>query len=67
MSENILAIFLGITGGLFALIVVAYLIVSKNLKKSDTKKIQQLREGTKDKTFSWLGEITKHAKQISGN
>ncbi len=39
-------------GGLFAIIVVAFLIVSKKSKSSEIKQIQQLREGTQEKSFS---------------
>ena len=38
--------------GLFAIIVVAYLIIRKKLNKSDYKQIKQLREGTKESSFS---------------
>ena len=34
------------------LIVAAYVILSKKLKASDTMQIKQLREGTKEKSFS---------------
>ena len=35
------------------LIVVAYVALSKKIKASDTVQIKQLREGTKEKSFSW--------------
>lgn len=35
------------------LIVIAYVALSKKLKASDTMQIKQLREGTKEQTFSW--------------
>ena len=34
-------------------IVVAYVALSKKMKTSDTMEIKQLREGTKEKSFSW--------------
>ena len=39
-------------GGLFVIIVIAFLIVSKKSKSSEIRQIQRLREGTKEKTFS---------------
>ena len=39
-------------GVLFLGIIVAYFVIMKKLNKSETRKIQQLREGTKEKTFS---------------
>ena len=52
MSNNVIYIILGITGGLFALIVVAYLILRSKVNKGDMKKIRQLREGTKQNRYS---------------
>ena len=52
MSEQVIYYILGITGGLFALIVVAYLIIKSKVNKSDMKKIRQLREGTKQNKYS---------------
>ena len=50
-SKLILYLMAGI-GVLFMAIVVAYVVLSKKLKSSDTMQIKQLREGTKEKTFS---------------
>ena len=47
-----MAIFIGIIGGLFALLVVAYLIVSKKANNKNTKYVRQLVEGTKKSSFS---------------
>ena len=47
MSNQILYIMIGIAGGLFALVVVAYLIIRSQANKGDMKKIRQLREETK--------------------
>lgn len=52
MSNQVLFYLMGITGGLFALIVVAYLIIRSKTNKGDMKKIRQLREGTSQKKFS---------------
>ena len=40
-------------GVLFMAIVVAYVVLSKKLKASDTMQIKQLREGTQEKSFSF--------------
>ena len=52
MSNQILYYLMGIVGGLFALIVVAYLIIRSKTDKGDAKKIRQLREGTKQNKYS---------------
>lgn len=52
MSNQILFYLVGITGGLFALIVVAYIIIRSKTNKGDMKKIRQLREGTKQNKYS---------------
>lgn len=52
MSNQILYYIMGIVGGLFALIVIAYLIIRSKTNKGDMKKIRQLREGTKQNKFS---------------
>ena len=40
-------------------IVVAYVVLSKKLKASDTMQIKQLREGTQEKSFSFEILISK--------
>ena len=52
MSNQILLYLIGITGGLFALIIVGYLIIRSKSGAGDMKKIRQLREGTKQKKYS---------------
>ena len=52
MSNQILYYMMGIVGGLFALIVVAYFVIRSKTDKGDMKKIRQLREGTKQKKYS---------------
>ena len=39
-------------GGLFVLIVIAYIMLSKKMKSSDTMQIKQLRKGTQESKFS---------------
>jgi hypothetical protein len=43
---------MGISGGLFLFIIIAYLIIQKSLNKTDMKKIKQLRQGTEKKFTS---------------
>lgn len=52
MSNQIIYYMLGITGGLLALIVVAYVLIKPRMSKADMKKIRQLREGTKQNKYS---------------
>ena len=44
MSNQILYYIMGIIGGLFALIVIAYLVIRSKTNKGDMKKIRQLRK-----------------------
>ena len=52
MSNQILYYIMGITGGLFAVILIAYFMIKPKMSKSDMKKIRQLREGTKQNKYS---------------
>ncbi len=52
MSNQTLLYIMGISGGLFVLILIAYFIIQKSLNKGDVKRIKQLREGTKEKKFT---------------
>jgi len=52
MSNQIMYYILGITGGLFALIVIAYFVMRSKMDKGEMKKIRQLREGTKQNKYS---------------
>ena len=54
MSNQILYYMMGIVGGLFALIVVAYFVIRSKTDKGDMKKIRQLREGTKQNKYSMV-------------
>ncbi len=51
MSNQILYILMGVSGGLFILIVVAYAILRRG-NRDDLKQIRQLREGTKSNKYS---------------
>ena len=52
MSTQMLLYVIYAVGGIFGAIVVAYLIISKKMQKSDYQKIQKLRQGTKSNGFS---------------
>ena len=52
MSNQMLFYIMGISGGLFVFILVAYFIMQKMLDKTDIKKIKKLREGTQEKKFT---------------
>ena len=51
-SNTIIYYIMGGTAGLFVLIILAYVILSKKMQKSEYKKIQRLQEGTKENRFS---------------
>lgn len=52
MESNILYIIMGITLGLLAIIVVAYLMLRKKMQNSDVKRINSLINDTKEKRYS---------------
>ena len=52
MSNDILMYLLIVVGALFAMVVVAYLILRKKLQSSGIREIQKLRAGTEEKKFS---------------
>lgn len=52
MSNEILFYIMGGTVGLFAIIVIAYYILSKKMKKSEYKQIAELQQGTKSNKHS---------------
>lgn len=52
MSNEIIYIIMGISVALIIIIGIAYYIISKKMKKSEYKKIQQLQKGTKTSNFS---------------
>ncbi len=53
MSNHTIYIIMGIAGGAFLLIILAYYIISKKMGKSEYKKIQKLQQGTKAESFSF--------------
>ena len=53
MSTNMLLYVIYGVGGVFAFIVIAYLILSKRMKKSDYQQIKKLRQGTESNSFSF--------------
>jgi len=52
LESNILYIIMGITLGLLAIIVVAYLMLRKKMQNSDVKRINSLINDTKEKRYS---------------
>ena len=52
MSNNMLLYVIYGIGGIFAFIVIAFLVLNKQMEKSDYKKIQKLRKGTESNKFS---------------
>lgn len=52
MNPDMLMYLMAGVGGLFAVIVLAYIILRKKSQSSEMKQIQRLREGTKEKSFS---------------
>jgi len=52
LESNILYIIMGITMGLLAIIVVAYLMLRKKMQNSDVKRINSLINDTKEKRYS---------------
>ncbi len=52
MSQNMLLYFMGGICGLFAAIVIAYLLISKKMQTKETRYVRQLVEGTKKTSFS---------------
>ena len=52
MSNQALYYIIGIAGGAFVFIIIAYFALQKKLDKSDLKRIKELRAGTKQNNFS---------------
>ncbi len=52
MNNNMLLYLIYGVGGVFALIVIAYLILAKRMKKSDYQQIKKLRQGTESGKYS---------------
>ena len=52
MDNNMILYMMIGAGALFFIVIIAYMIIMKKQNKAEVKHIQQLREGTKAKTFS---------------
>lgn len=52
MSNETIYMILGIIGGIFIVLILAYYILAKKMQKSEYRKIQKLQQGTKTKSFS---------------
>ena len=52
MNNNMILYMMIGAGALFFIVIIAYMIIMKKQNKAEVKHIQQLREGTKAKTFS---------------
>lgn len=52
LSNQMLLYIMGIAAGLFAFIIIAYFLLKKQLNKGEAKRIRELRQGTKEKSFS---------------
>ena len=52
MSNETIYIFMGIVIAIFAVVVIAYLLLRKKMQSSDVARIERLRKGTQEKTFS---------------
>ncbi len=52
MRNQILFYMIGITGGLFAILMIVYFVIRSKTDTKDMKKIRQLREGTKQNKYS---------------
>ena len=53
MSNEIIFYIMGITAACFVFILIAYVVLSKKMKKSEYKQIQKLQQGTKERRFSF--------------
>ena len=52
ISNQTLLYIMGIAGGLFVILLISYFILKKQLNKGEAKRIRELREGTREKSFS---------------
>lgn len=52
MSDQILYYIIGIAGGAFVFILIAYFVLQKKLNKGDMRRIKELKQGTKANAFS---------------
>lgn len=51
-GNNLILYVMGGTAAIFVMLVIAYLIISKKMQKSEYKQMQQLQKGTKQNAFS---------------
>lgn len=59
MSNEMLKYFMIGIGALFAVIVIAFLIIKKKSENSEIAQIRKLREGTKEKKFFIRSYVSK--------
>ena len=52
MSNQTIFVLMGVVIGVFALVVIAYLFLRKKMQSSDVVRIERLRKGTQEKSFS---------------
>ena len=52
MSNQTIFVLMGVVIGVFALVVIAYLFLRKKMQSSDVVRIEKLRKGTQEKSFS---------------
>ena len=52
MSNETVFMHMGIISAIFAIVVIAYLIIRKKMQSSDVARIERLRKGTREKGFS---------------
>lgn len=52
MSNQTILLFMAIVGGLFLFVVIAYFVIKKMTDKGEAQRIKQLKEGTKNKSFT---------------
>ena len=52
MSNTILFYIMGITTGLFLIVIIAYIAMQKVLSKTDIKRIKKLKAGTQEKRYT---------------
>ena len=64
MSDNFWKYLIIGVGGVFAILVVAYYLLSKKMQTKETRYIAQLTEGTKKSSFNRETDITIHGIQV---
>ncbi len=52
MSNDAIFMLMGVVLGIFAVVVIAFLFIRKRMQSSDVARIERLRKGTQEKTFS---------------